>query len=105
MAYINLQKSNLFLFGADQLTDKFIINKIGTNMMVQLAKLTKTPTYCCTSTAKFRTAKINPQTSTINTRPLAEVWPHPPKNIIITNPAYDFTKLTDITGVIKNPED
>jgi len=90
----SLKKCDLFLFGADAITKKEVVNKIGTSTLVRLAKLHNVPRYTCTVANKF-TNKIK-----IEKRPSHEVWDTKNKKIQVINPAFDKTKLKDLSGII-----
>jgi translation initiation factor 2B subunit (eIF-2B alpha/beta/delta family) len=89
-----LKKCDLFLFGADAYTKKYVVNKIGTSTLVKIAEHYKIPRYSCGISMKF-TKKVK-----IEKRSGKEVWNKRNKNILIENYAFDKTKLVWITGVI-----
>ncbi|MDP2946885.1 MAG: hypothetical protein Q8N88_02110, partial [Nanoarchaeota archaeon] len=89
-----LRKCDLFLFGADAFTKKYVYNKIGTNTLVRIAKLYQIPRYSCGVSMKF-SKKV-----TIEKRSGKEVWDERNKNITVENFAFDKTKLKDLSGVI-----
>lgn len=89
-----LSKCDLFLFGADAFTKKYVVNKIGTNMLVNHSKFLDIPRYACGISLKY-TKKIN-----IESRDPKELWnKHNPK-ITIENPAFDKAPLKDLSGII-----
>lgn len=90
----SLSKCDLFLFGADAFSPKEVANKIGTSTLVRLAKIHNVPSYACGVSLKF-TKKI-----TIESRSGKEVWDERQKMIEVLNPAFDKTKLEDLSGVI-----
>ncbi len=90
----SLKKCDLFLFGADAFTKSTVANKIGTNTLVRLAKLHNVPRYSCGVALKF-TKKIK-----IEKRSSREVWDEREKKIEVINPAFDKTKLKNLSGVI-----
>jgi ribose 1,5-bisphosphate isomerase len=87
-----IHKIDVVLVGADAITKKGIINKIGTNTISQIAYLHKKPVYSCSDTLK-----IIPK-SEIELRDEKEVWDKKPKNLKIDNYAFDLTKWKYITG-------
>ncbi|MCR4284908.1 MAG: hypothetical protein NUV97_02590 [archaeon] len=89
-----LVKCDLFLFGADAFTRKYIVNKIGTSNLVDLAKFHKIPRYSCGVSLKF-TKKVK-----LEMRPSREVWNQYNKNIEIINPSFDKTKIKLLSGII-----
>lgn len=90
----SLKKCDLFLFGADAFTKSMVINKIGTSTLVKLAKDYGIPRYSCGVSSKF-TKKIK-----IEKRSSKEVWDEREKKIEVLNPAFDKTKLKNLSGVI-----
>lgn len=90
----SLKRCDLFLFGADAFTKSIVVNKIGTNTLVKLAKLHKIPRYSCGVSLKF-TNKIK-----IEKRPPKEVWGIQNNKIKIINPAFDKTKIKELSGII-----
>jgi translation initiation factor 2B subunit (eIF-2B alpha/beta/delta family) len=90
----SLKKCDLFLFGADAFTKNIVANKIGTSTLTRLAKLHNIPRYACGVSTKF-TNKIR-----IEKRPSQEVWDRRHNKIKVINPAFDKTKMKDLSGVI-----
>ena len=90
----SIKKCDLFLFGADAFTKSVVANKIGTSMLVKLAKDYNVPRYSCGVALKF-TKKVK-----IEQRSQNEVWKNNNKDIEIFNPAFGKTKLKDLSGVI-----
>lgn len=89
-----IKKCDLFLFGADAYLETGVVNKIGTSMLSELAKLHKIPTYSCGLKLKF-TKKVE-----IEFRSGREVWDEREKYIEELNPAFDFTKKANLSGVV-----
>jgi len=90
----SLKKCDLFLFGADAYTKKIVANKIGTSTLCELAKIYHIPRYSCGVSLKF-TKKVK-----IEMRSPKEVWNTRKEGIKIFNPAFDKTKLKNLTGII-----
>lgn len=88
--------SKVFL-GADALTKKGIINKVGSKVVAEIAKINKIPFYVVADSWKF-TKKNLP----IEQRKLNEVWDQAPKNIKIKNPAFEFVEKKFITEVVSD---
>jgi ribose 1,5-bisphosphate isomerase len=89
-----IRNCDLFLFGADAYTKKYVVNKIGTATLVRIAKQYNVPRYSCGVSLKF-TNKVK-----IEKRSGKEVWDEREKNIIIENYAFDKARLKDLTGVV-----
>ena len=89
-----LRKCDLFLFGADAFLKKGVVNKIGTQLLCNIAKEYKIPAYSCGVSLKFtKKAKIEFRSG-------REVWDERNKKIEVVNPSFDFTKKKYIIGVI-----
>lgn len=90
---IALPECDLFLFGAESITEKKeILNKIGTNILLESAKKYKIPAYCATSSEKLN-KKPNPQNP-------KDVWKNPPKLTTIFNPGFEILNQKLISGFI-----
>jgi len=89
-----LSKCDLLLFGADAYSKKVVANKIGTSTLVRLAKYHRIPRYSCGVSLKF-TKRIK-----LENRPSREVWDERENKIEVINPAFDETKLTDLSGIV-----
>ena len=90
----SLRKCDLFLFGVDAFTQNIVANKIGTNTLTRLAKIHNIPRYACGISTKF-TKKIQ-----LEKRPAQEVWDRRHEKIEVINPAFDKTKMQDISGIV-----
>ena len=90
----SLKKCDLLLFGADAFTKSIVANKIGTSTLVNLAKSHNVPRYACGVSTKF-TNKVK-----IEKRPSREVWQDNNDTIEVINPAFDKTKLKNLSGII-----
>lgn len=90
----NKKPTKVFL-GADALTKKGIINKIGSEVIARIAREEKIPVYIIADSWKFTKKKV-PQEQ----RKLNEVWDNAPKGIKVKNPAFEFVKKKYISGII-----
>lgn len=96
-----MQKSDLFLFGADSVTaEGNVINKIGTLALAEFANQHKIPVYACTNSWKFNPETIYGKEEVIEERDPKEVWEDAPKGVKIYNPAFEITPPGQITGII-----
>ncbi len=89
-----LKNCDLFLFGADAYTRRFIYNKIGTSTLTKIASLYNVPTYSVGVTLKY-TRKVK-----LEKRSGKEVWDEKHPNISIENFAFDKLKGRTIQGII-----
>lgn len=98
---IALKKADLFLFGCDAITsDGQIINKIGTEVLLNIANQYDIPSYSCTNSWKFDPKTIYGANEEIEQRDPSEVWKKPPKNVVIHNPAFEPVSPDLMTGMI-----
>ena len=96
-----LKNSDIFFFGADAIqSDGRIINKIGTEMLLEVANKYDIPSYCCTVSWKFDPKTIFGTDEPIENRERKEVWAGAPKKVTIMNPAFEICDPGLITGVI-----
>ena len=86
------QDVDLVLFGADAITKKGTINKIGSGMFSQIARANKIPVYILADSLKY-IPKIK-----LEQRGSEEIWDT--KKTKIKNPAFELIKKNHITGVI-----
>lgn len=90
----NKKPDKVFL-GADAITKKGVVNKIGSDMIAKLAKQNKIPVYVIADSWKFTKSKVP-----LENRDLNEIWDKAPKNIKIKNPAFEFVKKKFIKKII-----
>jgi len=89
------KKADKIFLGADALLKKGIINKIGSELVAQVAKNNKIPVYIVADSWKFTKQKVPREQ-----RKLAEVWDTALKNIKVKNPAFEFVPKKYIKAVI-----
>jgi len=89
------KKPDIVFLGADAITKKGVINKIGSETIAKLAKQEKIPVYIVADSWKFTKKKIS-----VEQRELNEVWDKAPKGIKLKNPAFEFVDKKYITRVI-----
>jgi ribose 1,5-bisphosphate isomerase len=89
------KKVSKIFIGADALTKKGVINKVGSEVIAQIAKNQDIPVYIVADSWKY-TNKDLP----IEQRELNEVWDKAPKNIKIKNPAFEFVDKKYIKGIV-----
>lgn len=89
-----LKKCDIFFFGADAYTKKFVYNKIGTETLAYLASLYKIPSYSIGVSLKYSSnVKLEKRDS-------KEVWNQHNPNISVENLAFDALNRRYLTGVI-----
>ncbi len=89
------KKVDKIFLGSDALLKTGIINKVGSKLIAQIARINKIPVYIIADSWKFTKTKVP-----IEQRGLNEVWDKAPKNIKIKNPAFEFVPKNLITGII-----
>ncbi len=89
------KKVSKVFIGADALLKDGVINKVGSEVIVRIAKEEKIPVYVVADSWKFSKHNIP-----IEQRKLNEVWDRAPKNIKIQNPAFEFVDKKYITGIV-----
>ncbi len=100
-ARLALKKADMFLFGADAIqSDGRIINKIGTELFLEVAEKYDIPSFACTVSWKLDPMSIYGVDEPIENRRKQEVWEKPPKNVTIMNPAFEILDPKLVTGVI-----
>jgi len=89
------KKATKVFLGADALTKKGIINKIGSKVIAQIEHQQKIPVYIIADSWKFTNKNLP-----LEQRHLNEVWNKAPKNIKIKNPAFEAVPKNLITKII-----
>jgi ribose 1,5-bisphosphate isomerase len=100
-ARLALKKSDLMLLGADAITaDGKVINKIGSELIGEVADRYDIPIYICTDSWKFDPRTIFGKETEIEERPAKEIWSGAPKKVKIANYAFEKINPDIITGII-----
>jgi ribose 1,5-bisphosphate isomerase len=100
-ARLALKKADIMLIGADAITTEGkIINKIGSELMAEVAEKWDVSLYVCTDSWKFDPKSIFGYEETIEKRDPKEVWPTAPKGVKINNFAFEKINPDLITGII-----
>lgn len=86
---------DLVLFGTDAITKNGCINKVGSGMFAQIARLNKIPVYVLCDAWKYSAQKIG-----FEKRRLREVWSNVPKRVRINNFAFELIDKKDINGIV-----
>jgi len=97
-AALIMDRIDVVLVGADRVTSRSLINKIGTRMIALAARERGRPVYAICDTSKFdRRAEI--QTPLAERNP-SELWPGAPQDVKVLNVYFEETPLDLITGII-----
>lgn len=96
-----LKKADLMLIGADAVTSEGkVINKVGSELFAEIAFLLDKPVYIATDSWKFDPKSVYGIETKIEERIRKEVWPRTPKNVKITNIAFEKLHPRLITAII-----
>ena len=100
-ARLALKKADIMFIGADAITSEGkVINKIGSEMFAEVAHNYDVPIYSCTDSWKFDVGSVFAFESQIEQRFAREVWANKPKNVKISNFAFEKVNPENITGII-----
>jgi len=91
------KKADKVFLGADAITKEGVVNKIGSEVIANIARDNKIPVYVIADSWKFTKSKIP-----LEYRALNEVWDNAPKKIKIKNPAFEFVERKYITKIISD---
>ncbi len=96
-----MKKADIVLLGADAITaEGKIINKIGSELVAEVAEKRGIPLYVCTNSLKFDPETIFGFEEQIEERSAFEVWDNPPKNVEVNNFVFEMIDPTLVSGVI-----
>ena len=91
------KKADKVFLGADAITKKGIVNKIGSEVIARIAREEKIPVYVIADSWKFTKSKVPLEQRNVN-----EIWNRAPKNIQIKNPAFEFVEKKYIKGIVRD---
>lgn len=90
-----VRKVDKVFLGADAITEKGVINKIGSGTIARLACLEGIPVYIVADSWKFTKKEVPMEQRTLN-----EVWDKAPKKIKIRNPAFEFIDIKYVKRIV-----
>jgi ribose 1,5-bisphosphate isomerase len=100
-ARIAIKDSNAVFLGCDAITSYGeVFNKIGSEMIAELAEKRNIPVYICTSSWKLDPYSFFGFDEKIEKRNEKEIWDKPPEGVIISNFAFEKIPANLITGII-----
>lgn len=99
-ARIALKNVDIAFLGCDAITTDRIINKIGSELFMEVAEKYDILTYVCTDSWKFDALSIHGVSELIEERSSDEVWIDAPKGVIVRNFAFEKIHPKHITGII-----
>lgn len=90
-----IKNCNLVLLGADAILKSGVINKIGSAVVADIARVHKKPLYIVSDSWKFYGKNIK-----LEERDFHEVWKRIPKNVKVKNPAFEKIPKKYISAII-----
>jgi len=100
-ARISLKKADVMLLGADAITaEGVVINKIGSELMADVASRYEIPFYVCTHSWKFDPLTVFGFEEKIEERAEREIWNRPPRGVKISNFVFEKIEPSKIAGII-----
>lgn len=100
-ARLAIKEADMVLLGADAITaEGKIINKMGSEMIADIAQRFDVPIYICTNSWKFDPKTVFGFEEEIEKRFAREVWKDAPKGVKINNMAFEIMDHNLITGII-----
>ena len=98
---VGLRGCAAVFIGADALlADGKVANKIGSEMVAELAFNRDIPVYVLASSWKFDLATSRGYKEALERRPPSEVWPDAPPGVTIKNDAFELVKPKYVTAII-----
>jgi len=94
-----IDRSDLVLVGADQLTPQCLVNKIGTRMIALAAREKQVPVYAACDSSKFISEDYCVRLKR-DYRPTRELWEQPPAGVEIANLYFEPVPLTLLNAII-----
>ncbi len=89
----------LVLVGADAVTPEWLVNKVGTGMLLAAAARAGVPTFAAATRAKFVDVRVA-RLLAIDERDAAEVWDGAPAGVAVRNPYFERVPIDLVSGVI-----
>jgi len=100
-ARLAVKKADVMLIGADAITaEGIVINKIGSELMADVANHYEIPIYVCTHSWKFDPQTVFGFEEKIEKRAEKEIWKNPPRGVHVSNYVFEKIDPNKITGII-----
>lgn len=93
-----VEQADIVLLGSDSLSEKYVVNKIGSKGISLLAREAVVPCYAVGESSKFTPQKLKPKKE--QPRDPSEVWNNPPENTRIESYYFDDVPLDFFTGIV-----
>jgi translation initiation factor 2B subunit (eIF-2B alpha/beta/delta family) len=97
----SLAEADVVVVGADAVFPEYLVNKLGTRALVQLAQLQGIPCFSLCAANKFLPTAATTLLR-ITDHPRQEVWPEAPDGLALSNRYFDTTPLTLLSGIVSN---
>ena len=98
-AALVMERVRMILLGADKVTPRHLVNKIGTRMIALAAREQALPVYAIADKSKFINA-AETFSFTGEQRSAEELWPAAPLHVAVLNQYFEPTPLDYFTGII-----
>ena len=98
-ASVFMRRSSVVLVGADSLSERGLVNKLGTTSLALLSRDAGIPCYTVADRQKWLPTGVSP-TDPARLEPEAEVWAAPPLGVTVWNAYFECTPLSLFNGVI-----
>lgn len=93
-----IDQVDVVLVGADRVSERCVVNKIGTRGLAIIAREFRVPIYCVCETSKFLTSDLLPFTQKEN--PAEQVWEKTTENVKVRNIYFEEVPSDSFTGFI-----
>jgi translation initiation factor eIF-2B subunit delta len=94
-----MRRSSVVLVGADSLTDRGVVNKLGTTSLMLLSRDAGIPCYAIADRQKWLPVGVEP-TDLARREPEEEVWSAPPAGVTVWNAYFECTPLIMFSAII-----
>lgn len=96
-------QASMVLVGSDSLTERGVVNKLGTTSLALMSRHTGLPCYVIGDRQKWLPAAAPPLVCA-HPKPEAQVWATPPGGIVVWNAYFECTPLQLFDGIIGEGE-
>jgi ribose 1,5-bisphosphate isomerase len=100
-ARLAMKKADVMFIGADAITaEGIVINKMGSELMADVANHYDIPIYVCTHSWKFDPQTVLGFEEKIEKRATKEIWKNPPHGVHLSNYVFEKVDPNKITAII-----
>jgi translation initiation factor 2B subunit (eIF-2B alpha/beta/delta family) len=93
-----VQEAQLVLVGADLLSSRGLVNKLGTRALALAAEAARVPFYTLCGGEKFLPSGYDPPDQ--REWPASEVWADAPPGVTVRNHYFEWTPLSELSGIV-----